>query len=114
MRLWLHTLLLSLIFGGISAFPQSEVGGATLNGTVTDPSGAAVANAKITATKADTGQSRLVESGQAGNYNLVRLAPGRYDLTIEAPGFKTVKRPGILLAIGAVATLDIALEVVTA
>ena len=111
MRLRVHTLLLSLIFGGISAFPQSEVGGATLNGTVTDPSGAAVANAKITATKADTGQSRLIESGQAGNYTLVRLAPGRYDLTVEAPGFKTVKRPGVILAIGAVATFDIALEV---
>ena len=110
MRLRVTTFFFSLLLSP-SAFPQSEAGGATLNGTVTDPTGASISGAKITALKQDTGLTRMIETSQTGNFSLVRLTPGKYDLSFESPGFKTAKRSGILLAVGAVATLDVALEI---
>lgn len=109
MNLW-DNLLLAFLFSSM-AFAQSEVGGASLNGTVTDPSGAIVAAAKLTVTNAGTGLVRTIESSDAGLYNFGRLPVGTYDLAVEAKGFKTARRTGILLAIGAVATVDVKLEV---
>jgi outer membrane receptor protein involved in Fe transport len=95
-------------------FAQSDVGGATLNGTVTDPSGAAVAGAKISVANTATGFTRTTESNADGLYTLTRLPVGTYDLTIDAPGFKTSKKTGIQLSVGAVATLDVPLQIGTA
>ncbi|MBL8176761.1 MAG: TonB-dependent receptor [Bryobacterales bacterium] len=94
-----------------SAYSQSEIGGATLNGSVTDSSGAAVAGAKVTAQNRDTGLERSAVSSEAGLYNLVRMPVGRYDLTVEYQGFKTAKKPDVPLAVGAVLTIDVQLEV---
>ncbi|HLH00785.1 MAG TPA: carboxypeptidase regulatory-like domain-containing protein [Bryobacteraceae bacterium] len=93
-----------------SLYGQAPVGGATLNGTVTDPSGAAVAGAKVTAENLATGLTRSTTTTAAGLYNFPDLPVGTYDLTVEQSGFKSVKRTGITLAVGAVATLDIPLE----
>jgi hypothetical protein len=93
------------------AFGQSEVGTASLNGTVLDPSGAAVSGAKVTATNNATGFTRTTQTSDAGLYSLLRLPVGTYDVSIEANGFKTAKRTAVPLAIGAVATIDIALEI---
>ncbi|MBI1788767.1 MAG: TonB-dependent receptor [Acidobacteria bacterium] len=101
-------LSLILLAGGM--FAQTEVGGATLNGTVTDPSGAAVAGAKVTALETRTGFSRTTATGDAGLYSLVRLPVGMYDLTIEMQGFQAVKRPAIELRVGALLTLDVQLQ----
>ena len=108
---------LSLLFVGLftlsATFAQSEVGGASLNGNVTDPTGGAIVRAKVTVTNQDTGFSRTAETSQTGNYNLIRLPVGRYELTIEANGFKLAKKTGIPLAIGAVASFDVALQLGT-
>src|SRR5215831_13268499 len=93
---------------------QSQVGGASLNGTVTDPSGASVPNAKITATNTGTGFTRNTQTGNDGFYNFTGLPVGAYDLTVDAQGFKTAKQTGLPLQVGAVATIDIRLEVGTA
>jgi len=90
---------------------QSEVGTAILGGTVTDPSGATVAGAKVTAVNQATGFTRTTETNEAGQYTLLRLAVGRYDLTVDLQGFKTAKKTGVLLNVGAVANLDVALEI---
>ncbi len=92
-------------------FAQSEIGGATLNGTVTDPSGAAIPNAKVTITNTATGVTRTLTTNEAGIYNFTRVPVGTYDITVESGGFKTDKRTGVNLTVGAVATLDIALQV---
>ncbi|MBI3681796.1 MAG: TonB-dependent receptor [Acidobacteria bacterium] len=104
-----HLLLFSCAFA-LPLFGQSEVGGATLNGAITDPTGAAVAGAKITVSNPETGYSRASESNESGLYTLVRLPVGRYDMLVEKQGFKPTRRTGLGLAIGAVATLNIALE----
>ncbi|MBI4874892.1 MAG: TonB-dependent receptor [Acidobacteria bacterium] len=92
-------------------FAQSEVGGANLSGTVTDPSGAAVAGAKVSAVNPATGFERATATNEAGIYSLPRLPVGACDLTVEAQGFKKVRRTGIGLRVGAVATVDVALEI---
>lgn len=75
-------------------------------GLVADPQGASVANATITATQRSTGVKRAVMSDEDGLYTLSFLAPGSYDLTITAPGFRTWQRTGVLVEISATARVD--------
>jgi outer membrane receptor protein involved in Fe transport len=93
------------------AFGQAEIGGATLNGTVGDPSGAAVPNAKVTVASPQTGFTRTTTTNASGLYSFPQLPVGTYDLTVEANGFKLTKRTGVTLTVGAVATVDVPLEV---
>src|SRR5579864_6222358 len=90
-----------------TCFGQSEVGGASLNGTVTDPSGASVPRARVTVTNTATGFTRNTETSDAGLYSFAGLPVGRYNLTVDSQGFKTVKRTGLPLEVGAFATIDI-------
>jgi outer membrane receptor protein involved in Fe transport len=95
-------------FGG---FAQSDIARATLNGTVTDPTGAVVSGAKITVADPQTGFTRESVTTDAGLYNFTGLPVGTYDVAVETSGFKTAKKAGVRLAVGAVATLDFTLEV---
>lgn len=104
-------LTIYLCFAVVLAFGQAEIGGATLNGTVTDPTGAAVPNAKVAATSPQTGLTRTTVTNQTGLYSFPQLPVGTYDLTVEANGFKLSKRIGVSLTVGAVATVDVPLEV---
>ncbi len=61
----------------------------TVLGTVNDPSGAALPDATITATNLETGLTRTVKTDQAGNYTMVDMPLGRYQVKAEAGGFKT-------------------------
>lgn len=99
-----YFLTVGLVFG------QSQFGGASLSGLVTDPSGAVIAKAKITATLVATNASRQTESTDEGFYSLASLTPGAYDLSVEAAGFKTAKRSGLTLNVGSSVSLDIALQ----
>src|SRR5437879_1729735 len=95
------------------SFAQVEIGGATLNGTITDTTGAAVPNVRVTATSTATGLTRTTQSTQSGLYSLTGLPVGTYDLSVESQGFKLAKRTSINLSVGAVATVDVTLEVGT-
>src|SRR5579862_7500639 len=88
-------------FFAVLAFSQAEIGSATLNGTVTDPTGAAVPNAKVTVTSPQTGLTRTTTTNDTGLYSFPQLPVGTYDLTVEANGFKLTKRTGASLTIGA-------------
>jgi len=68
---------------------------ATLVGTVTDKTGAAAANAKVTITETSTGLSREAAANDSGNYTFPNLQPGSYAITAEATGFKRETRPSI-------------------
>ncbi|HEY2018020.1 MAG TPA: TonB-dependent receptor [Bryobacteraceae bacterium] len=92
-------------------FAQSEVGGAGLNGTITDASGAAVPNAKVTATNTATGLTRNTQSSDVGLYSFTGLPVGTYDLSVDAQGFKTAKRTNLPLQVGASPTVDIRMEI---
>ncbi|HEY3455925.1 MAG TPA: TonB-dependent receptor [Bryobacteraceae bacterium] len=88
----------------------AQVNTATIFGTVTDPSGAAVAKATITAGNEQTGGSWNTTTSETGEYTLTFLPPGRYSLVTSAPGFREVRRTGLDLAAGQEVRLKYAME----
>src|SRR5690242_18874259 len=76
-----------------SAFAQAVSG--SLLGTVTDSSGGAVPNAKVTITETQTGVSRTTNTNESGNYTFSDLPPGKYTVAAEQKGFKRAARAGV-------------------
>lgn len=74
-------------------------GTVTIYGAVVDPSGAAIAGAKVTVTNQATGQGRDTISAVDGNYVIPDLAVGGYRLSVTAPGFKTFVQDSILVQV---------------
>jgi outer membrane receptor protein involved in Fe transport len=87
-----------------SAFAQLDQG--QISGTVTDPQGAVVPGAKVTATNVGTGQSRIATADQGGRYNITNLVPGDYDVQAEGTGFQPVKSR-VRVTVGGRLTSDI-------
>jgi hypothetical protein len=79
-----------------SAFAQTDRG--SITGRVTDPNGAGVANAKVTATNLNTSETREVQTSDDGNYTIPGLKADPYKVTVEAPGFKTASAENIVVA----------------
>jgi hypothetical protein len=97
-----------LLLLAIPAFAQLSTG--SMSGTVTDASGAAVPDAKVTATQESTGRTLETVTTSAGLYVFPNLDVGQYTLTVEKQGFKKLSRPGIVIAIGNRSAVDVALE----
>src|SRR5271168_228 len=89
---------------------QSTTATGSIQGTLTDPSGAVVAGAKITITNKDTGQVLRVTTSSAGTYNSGALVPGDYSVRAEATGFKTVEE-GVVVKVGVVSGVNLSLGV---
>ncbi|MCU1296874.1 MAG: Cna B-type protein [Acidobacteriaceae bacterium] len=75
-------------------------------GTVTDPSGAAVPNAKVTVTDLNKGTSDQTTTNEAGNYSVTHLIPDNYAVRFEAPGFKVTEQKNIPVSADASARVD--------
>lgn len=72
-----------------NAFAQAiSVNGGSIQGTITDPTGASVPNATVTITGSDTGLKRTLTTDSAGFYGVGPLIPGNYNVNIAAPGFQ--------------------------
>lgn len=105
----LCSVLLALAILNRSAFSQEVT--ATIVGTVTDPSGAAIPDAKVTATSVERGTSFSATTDGAGLYRIGQLPVGRYTLTVEKPGFSTVQHEAFVLTLNQIARIDVALQV---
>ncbi len=81
----------------------------TLQGTVSDPQQAAVANAAVSLRNIGTGQDRATTTNEDGFYIFQFLPPGNYELTIKASGFRTSVERGIELAVTQTVRKDVAL-----
>ncbi|HEV2272806.1 MAG TPA: TonB-dependent receptor [Acidobacteriaceae bacterium] len=105
--------LFVLLIAGMIAQIQlwSQAGTGIIFGTVTDPSGAVVGSADVSATNEATGVAEKVKSDQAGNYIFNDLRAAAYRITCEAPGFRTIERSGIVLQVDQRARVDLAMEV---
>jgi hypothetical protein len=79
---------------------QAQVAGASLSGTVTDASGAAVAGAKVTIENLATGVSRDPTTDKDGFYTAPNLLPGTHGITVSAAGFATQVRKGLTVSVG--------------
>src|ERR1700687_4419624 len=94
-----------------SATTSAQQTTAVVRGTVTDPSGAAVTNAEVTAVQRETGFTRRVTSEQHGACLLVELPVGHYKIFAEAKGFQKFIQDGISLDVNQNATVAIHLAV---
>jgi hypothetical protein len=83
--------------------------GGSILGTVTDPRGATVAGAAITATEITTGVHQMLLTDSRGFYAFQNLPVGRYDVQIAATGFQPVRRTGVALDVNSKIVVDIAL-----
>jgi len=82
----------------------------TVRGTITDPSGALVPQAEISISNAG-GFSRELKSGAAGTFEVPRLVPGRYSLSVDAKGFAPAKVDEVLVYAGKVTSEKVKLEI---
>jgi hypothetical protein len=101
-------LLLGLALLNTVAYSQET---ASIVGTVTDPTGAAVPGARITITNSETGIVRSTATNATGSYAAHELAIGHYNVKVEAPGFKTYERTAITLNVNDTARADVPLQV---
>src|SRR5579863_2566633 len=106
-----RVLALSVLLCGLSSVALAQVTAATISGTITDPSGAVVPGATVTATNQGTGLARSATSGGSGDYVLTELDPGVYKLTVTAAGFATKEESGIQVDVAGRLGINIALEV---
>ena len=103
-------LLATIFFLGFSSPSAGQAVNATLLGTVTDSSGAAVTNAKVTITETNTGISRTSQTNESGNYVFPDLAPGTYSVTAELSGFKRATRAGIDVVVNTTERVDLVVQ----
>jgi hypothetical protein len=101
-------LLCALLLISSCAYAQETTGG--IQGTVKDPSGAVVPNAKVAVTGNTLVGSKELTTDSAGYYRFANLPPGNYTITVAAPGFTTVKRE-LVLEVGHLPTVDFSVEV---
>jgi Carboxypeptidase regulatory-like domain/TonB dependent receptor len=93
---------------------NAQIDRATITGTVTDPSGAAVAGATVTVTNVGTNQSVTVTTERDGSYTARHLQIGTYRVEAGANGFQKTLQTGIQLNVNQVAQINVELKVGTA
>src|ERR1700719_89273 len=89
---------------------QVSVSTGSVSGTVTDPQGAAVPNAKVTISNKDTGTSQALQTNDSGTFTSGGLAPGSYVVRVEAKNFKT-HQTTLAVQVGQIATVNAKLEI---
>ncbi len=90
---------------------RAQTTGATLTGTITDPSGAAIPGAHLVLDNTGTGADRLLNSNGRGEYTLTALPPGAYTLNVTRDGFQSYQQQGIVLTVSEQATANVVLTV---
>jgi hypothetical protein len=101
-------LSLVLVVAGTSPLFAQQF--ATLNLTVTDPSGSVVPQAKVSVQNTDTGALRTAVSDNRGLVEVPGLPAGQYTLTVDAPSFSSYEAP-LTLTLGQIASLGIELHI---
>jgi hypothetical protein len=96
----------AIFFAATALFGQS----AGLSGLVRDPSGASIAKARLELRDQGTGVRFRVTSNPDGLYSFPILKPGAYDAIVQADGFRTLTRSGIVLSVGDRAGLDFSMQ----
>ena len=103
-------LVAILIVLGIASGVHAQNAAGSLHGTVTDPSGAAVSGAAVIAITPD-GQAKTSTTNRTGAYEINGLAPGKYTLTVSAPGFSDFAQDDVTVTGGSPQLLNVALSI---
>jgi len=103
-----RTLLVCVLLAAVSLSAQTFRG--TILGTVTDPSGAVVAGAKVTVKNTGTGLERSTQTSSDGSYSLPELPIGTYDVTVTQSGFQTSVARGVTVDVATERRVDASLK----
>ncbi len=90
----------------LASLGWSQIQNASVSGRITDPSGAVVPNAHLTAQNTATGMKYSTTSDSAGYYTFPTISIGTYTLTLSADGFKRIVRRNVTLEVGQSARVD--------
>src|SRR5689334_16223872 len=102
---------IALLLGMACGLSFAQLNTGTITGSVTDPSGAAVANVKVSAVQVDTNFESHATTNAEGLYRIQSLQPGAYRLSFEAAGFKRFVQSGVDLNVGVVLPVNVKLDV---
>jgi hypothetical protein len=110
---WILTSrLLSVFFLALVAAGLAYAGvTASISGTVTDASGAAIVGATVTATNVDTGIAETQQTNGQGYYSFQALPLGKYMVDVEQKGFKKYRQTGLILDVNSALIVDVSLQV---
>jgi Carboxypeptidase regulatory-like domain len=108
---WRWILLTALFFSLAANNSQAQQITGSIVGTITDAQNAVVPKATVTATNADTGLARATTTNSGGAYRVEYLPVGRYDITVEAAGFKKFVQENIVVAVDETQNLNVTLTV---
>ena len=106
-------LAIAVVFGGMSAALAQTTSG-NIVGTVSDKSGAVIANATVTAKNEATGVATTVEANKVGDFRISNLLEGKYSLTASAQGFATFSLKGFDVQLNKTSTATLILPVQSA
>src|SRR5207244_1450915 len=98
-----------ILFSAVVCSAQTFRG--SILGTVTDPNGAVVPDAMVTAKNVATGIERSTVTDTFGNYTLAELQTGTYEVTVQKSGFQTAKVTGAIVEVAAEKRVDVAMVV---
>jgi hypothetical protein len=101
----------SFIVLALLAWSLRASDGGSLLGTITDPNGAAIPGALVTATEAGTAVKQTIATDGRGFYSFQSLPVGRYDVDVNAPGFKPVRRTGVVIDVDSKVAVDASLAI---
>ncbi|MGH9353750.1 MAG: carboxypeptidase regulatory-like domain-containing protein, partial [Terriglobia bacterium] len=105
---WTGVLLMAaLVWLAPRALAQTGTG--QVNGTITDPSGAAMPGAKVTLINQDTRIANTATANQSGSFVFINVLPGQYTLQVAATGFETASVPSFVVAVRQVVVRDVTL-----
>jgi len=106
----MQCVLVMLALGLAAGVASAQTFRGSILGTVTDASGAAIVNAKVTVRNVDTGVERITETTGDGGYIVPELPVGTYDVTAEISGFQKGKVTGVSVSVAAERRVDISLK----
>ena len=108
----MHNMLVRLFLVlGVTSAVYAQIGGTgSIQGTLTDPTGAAIPGATVTATNTSTNVKTTQQTTAAGLYAISALAPGEYNVSASATGFQSVTQQHVIVDALAVVTVNLRMQ----
>ncbi|MBV9294650.1 MAG: TonB-dependent receptor [Acidobacteriaceae bacterium] len=101
------------IFALLARTLSAQVAAGAVSGTITDPSGNAIANSQVTIEEKSRNEVREITTNQNGLYNAPNLSPGTYDIRVSAPGFATLVQSNVVVDVGSAVVANLQLQLGT-
>lgn len=99
------------VVSSVTAYGQSDVSTGTLKGVVTDSTNAVIVGASVSARSVERGTTRATQTDAQGNFQILLLNPGVYDLFVEATGFRLHTERKLVVTLGQILVFNVTLNV---